>query len=51
VDAAWAWIDTILKGWEEAEHRPEPYSAGSWGPISSALLLARDNRRWHDAEF
>ncbi len=51
VDAAWAWIDTILKGWDEAEQSPEPYSAGSWGPISSALLLARDNRRWHDAEF
>jgi glucose-6-phosphate 1-dehydrogenase len=51
VDAAWAWIDTILKGWDDAEQRPEPYSAGSWGPISSAMLLARDNRRWHDAEF
>jgi len=51
VDAAWAWIDGILKGWEEADMKPEGYPAGSWGPISSALLLARDNRRWHDAEF
>ncbi|WP_119678095.1 glucose-6-phosphate dehydrogenase [Indioceanicola profundi] len=51
VDAAWAWIDSILAAWDEADMKPEPYSAGSWGPINSALLLARDNRRWHDAEF
>ena len=51
VDAAWAWIDGILKSWEEVDQRPEPYPAGSWGPLSAALLLARENRRWHDAEF
>lgn len=51
VDAAWAWIDSILAAWDEADMKPEPYAAGSWGPISSALLLARDGRRWHDAEF
>lgn len=51
VDAAWAWIDTIQAAWAEADMKPEPYNAGSWGPISSALLLARDNRSWHDSEF
>jgi glucose-6-phosphate 1-dehydrogenase len=51
VDAAWAWIDTIQTAWEEMDVKPEPYPAGSWGPISAALLLDRDNRRWHDSEF
>ncbi|MFV3076301.1 glucose-6-phosphate dehydrogenase [Niveispirillum fermenti] len=51
VDAAWAWIDTILKGWKDADQATEPYPAGSWGPLSAALLLARDDRRWNDAEY
>ncbi|WP_114394473.1 glucose-6-phosphate dehydrogenase [Oleisolibacter albus] len=50
VDAAWSWIDTIQTGWDQLDMRPEPYAAGSWGPISSALLLARDGRRWHDGD-
>jgi glucose-6-phosphate 1-dehydrogenase len=51
VDAAWAWIDTILEGWEKTDQRAEPYAAGSWGPVSAAMLLARDDRQWHDPEF
>lgn len=51
VAAAWAWIDTIQQGWIESEQPAEPYSAGSWGPISAALLLARDDRRWNDADY
>jgi glucose-6-phosphate 1-dehydrogenase len=51
VDAAWSWIDTILAGWEQTDMRPDPYAAGGWGPISAALLLDRDGRRWHDPEL
>ncbi len=34
--------------WEEQEQRPEPYTAGSWGPAAATLLLARDGRLWDE---
>ena len=38
----------IIKHWEEQEQRPEPYTAGSWGPAAATLLLARDGRLWDE---
>jgi glucose-6-phosphate 1-dehydrogenase len=51
VDAAWAWIDTIQAAWRQTEMKPEIYPAGSWGPLNGALMLARENRSWHDIEL
>ncbi|MDO5621596.1 MAG: glucose-6-phosphate dehydrogenase [Paracoccus sp. (in: a-proteobacteria)] len=48
VEAAWAWIDPIIREWEEGKERPEPYDAGSSGPEESLRLLHRDNRRWRE---
>ena len=45
---AWRWVDPIIKHWEEQEQRPEPYTAGSWGPAAATLLLARDGRLWDE---
>jgi glucose-6-phosphate 1-dehydrogenase len=47
VEAAWAWIDGIISGWEETKQKVEPYVAGSWGPTASSLMLDRDGRGWH----
>jgi glucose-6-phosphate 1-dehydrogenase len=47
VDAAWRWIDTIIEAWDTSKQKVESYVAGSWGPVSSSMLLDRDGRAWH----
>ena len=46
VEAAWTWVDGIFKAWEETNDKPKPYPAGTWGPDSSAALMAKDEREW-----
>src|SRR5690554_5422259 len=46
--AAWEWLDPVLEAWGQTDARPEPYTAGTWGPPSATLLLARDGRLWAD---
>lgn len=47
VEAAWAWIDPILTGWQEHFQAPRPYPAGSNGPDQAHSLLAHQGRAWH----
>ncbi|ANC00930.1 glucose-6-phosphate dehydrogenase [Pseudomonas putida] len=47
VEAAWAWIDPILKGWEDHFQAPRTYPAGSNGPEQANSLLAHQGRHWH----
>ena len=47
VEAAWAVVEPVLKGWENGAPRHFPnYVAGSEGPIAANDLLARDGRSW-----
>ena len=46
VEAAWAWTDPIIEGWESRGDAPKPYEIGSTGPSDAELLMRRDNRRW-----
>ncbi|MBU2870435.1 glucose-6-phosphate dehydrogenase [Colwellia sp. E2M01] len=46
VEAAWIWADSIIDAWKASGEAPKPYAAGSWGPVSSISLIARDNRQW-----
>jgi glucose-6-phosphate 1-dehydrogenase len=46
VEAAWTWADSIINAWKETNEPPKPYPAGSWGPVSSISLIARDDRQW-----
>ncbi|MGJ8693179.1 MAG: glucose-6-phosphate dehydrogenase [Thalassotalea sp.] len=46
VEAAWTWADGIITAWEESNEKPKPYAAGSWGPVASISLIARDDRQW-----
>ena len=48
VEAAWAWTDPIIAGWEARGDRPHPYDAGSTGPEEAQMLMHRDRRRWRD---
>lgn len=48
VEAAWAWTDPIIAGWEARGDRPRPYDAGSSGPEDALMLMHRDGRRWRE---
>lgn len=46
VEAAWAWTDPIIEGWEARNDVPKPYDSGSDGPTDSTELMRRDGREW-----
>jgi glucose-6-phosphate 1-dehydrogenase len=48
VEAAWRWVDPILKGWEETGQQVQSYTSGTWGPSQSIALIERDGRTWHE---
>ncbi len=48
VEAAWAWTDPIINGWEARGDRPQGYDAGSSGPEDALMLMHRDGRRWRE---
>ncbi|MHA6325929.1 glucose-6-phosphate dehydrogenase [Roseivivax sp. CAU 1753] len=48
VEAAWAWTDPIIAGWQSRGDEPQPYDPGSSGPEDSLMLLHRDGRRWRE---
>ena len=48
VERSWTWIDSIQQAWKESNSSPKKYPAGTWGPVSSVALLARDGREWEE---
>ena len=46
LEAAWQFLTPVLDAWEQADHRPDEYPAGSWGPLASDALLARQGAAW-----
>jgi glucose-6-phosphate 1-dehydrogenase len=48
VEAAWAWTDPLIDGWESRNDVPKIYDAGSAGPEDAMMLMHRDGRRWRD---
>jgi glucose-6-phosphate 1-dehydrogenase len=50
VEAAWTWVDGIKAAWAQCNEEPEPYQAGTWGPVSSIALLAREDRAWYESK-
>lgn len=51
VEQAWTWVDGIFSAWESSNEKPEPYQAGTWGPVASIALLARDDRAWYESRM
>ena len=52
VVSSWAFCDRILQAWKRGDQEPvrrsiPQYIAGSWGPVESEALLARDGRAWY----
>lgn len=50
VEAAWAWTDPVIKGWQDRSERPKSYEPGSAGPEESLVMMYRENRRWRDIQ-
>jgi glucose-6-phosphate 1-dehydrogenase len=48
VERSWQWIDTIQHAWEQSNEPPRQYPAGTWGPVASVAMLARDGREWEE---
>jgi len=48
VEHSWAWIDSIQEAWAMSSEPPRSYPSGSWGPVASVALLARDGREWEE---
>ena len=46
VEAAWAWTDPIIEGWQARHDVPKPYDAYGSGPGDADALLNRDGRKW-----
>jgi glucose-6-phosphate 1-dehydrogenase len=45
VELSWKILDPVVEYW--ATHgKPDTYTAGTWGPVSSDKMLARDGRVW-----
>jgi len=50
VEAAWEWVDPIIKAWADAGLKCRKYTAGTWGPSAAIALVERDGRTWHEEE-
>jgi glucose-6-phosphate 1-dehydrogenase len=48
VEAAWAWADPIIEGWEARGDKPQGYDPGSSGPEDALMLMHKDGRRWRE---
>ncbi|MCF6443370.1 glucose-6-phosphate dehydrogenase [Nereida sp. MMG025] len=48
VEAAWAWTDPLIEGWQARNDVPKPYEQGSNGPEDALMLMHRDGRRWRE---
>ncbi|SEP56929.1 glucose-6-phosphate dehydrogenase [Thalassovita taeanensis] len=48
VEAAWAWTDPIIAGWETRGDDPIAYESGSSGPEEALALMHRDGRKWRE---
>ncbi|MCE8009670.1 glucose-6-phosphate dehydrogenase [Aestuariivita sp.] len=46
VEAAWAWTDPIIAGWQARGEVPKPYDAFGKGPEDADHLMRRDKRDW-----
>lgn len=48
VEAAWAWTDPIIDGWQARNDVPKPYENGSDGPSDATEMMRRDGRQWRE---
>jgi len=47
-EAAWRWVEPILRHWATDPQGPRLYAAGSWGPMAASAMVARDGHEWNE---
>lgn len=47
-EAAWTWVEPILRAWHEDGAKLHRYAAGTWGPSAGVRLLAAGGSAWHE---
>lgn len=50
LEAAWRWIDPMLRNWEASSEPPLPYNAGTWGPAAAGRLIYEQGSHWHEED-
>lgn len=50
VEAAWAWTDPLIEGWQARNDVPKTYDSGSSGPEDALMLMHRDGRKWREVK-
>jgi glucose-6-phosphate 1-dehydrogenase len=50
VEAAWAWTDPLIEGWQARNDVPKQYEPGSSGPEDALMLMHRDGRKWREVK-
>jgi glucose-6-phosphate 1-dehydrogenase len=48
VEQAWQWVDGIFNAWKNNNAPAQAYQSGTWGPVASISMLARDERNWDE---
>jgi len=49
IERAWEIVQPVLDYWDANPQEDLPnYAAGTWGPVDSDIMMARDNRHWHN---
>lgn len=48
LEAAWEWVEPILRFWDQEDNDPLFYTAGSWGPGAASALIGRDGLQWRE---
>tara|TARA_R110001599_G_scaffold171353_1_gene362295 strand:- start:311848 stop:313320 length:1473 start_codon:yes stop_codon:yes gene_type:complete len=48
LEAAWEWVEPIMRYWEQEGNEPILYTAGTWGPAASSALIGRDGLQWRE---
>ena len=48
LEAAWSWVDPIVRAWSDSGLAPKPYAAGSWGPAAASALIAAEGLAWNE---
>jgi glucose-6-phosphate 1-dehydrogenase len=46
-EEAWKWVDEVAEVWASEGVAPIDYPAGTWGPETADMLLARTGREWN----
>ncbi|MDO8306188.1 glucose-6-phosphate dehydrogenase [Herminiimonas sp.] len=48
LEAAWEWVEPVLRQWEQEGNEPLPYASGTWGPAAASALIGRDGLQWRE---